>query len=177
MLNNATQGDTNTKNILQFKKLQNDAIVPTRGTEHSAGWDLYALEDTNVSPLNKTATMVRTGIAVQLPPGTYGRIALRSGLSFREGAVVTAGVIDEDYTDEVKVLIIPKVNYHVLSNTTTVPPLKLSDIYLDLRGFTIKAGERFAQLIIEQIYTGPADTVSEFHRIYEKHSGFGSTGK
>lgn len=186
------------KNHLQFKKLHDDAEWPTKGTKHSAGWDLYALEDTVVSPLSRTSVMVRTGIAVQLPPGTYGRIALRSGQSFREGATVTAGVIDEDYTDEVKVLIVPKVHYlttdqlldeiggdRVVARRNLIGNLPKGVVstsmngeflFVDLRGFTIKKGERFAQLVVEKIHDEPADRVTEFRRDYKKHAGFGSTG-
>lgn len=189
-------------NQLQFKKLHQDAIIPTKGTTHAAGWDLYALEDTHISHYEGGAVRVPTGIAVQVPPGTYGRIALRSGLSFRTGAVVTAGVIDEDYVDEIAVLVVPKVKFVTYEDMVVeinaeqkdqigvhqIDKHLPDDVYccenlhyatcIDIRGFDIKKGERFAQLVIEKIHTDDAVEVTEFRRKYgNDHKGFGSTGK
>jgi len=90
--------------IIQFKKLSEDAIIPTRGTTNSAGFDLYALEDTIIIGGGGNV-LVPTGIAVQLPEGTYGRIAMRSGLAVRHHLSVSAGVIDLDYTGGLGVVV------------------------------------------------------------------------
>ena len=89
---------------IQFQKLHEDAIIPTRGTQHSAGFDLYALEDTMIVGGGGNV-IVPTGIAIQLPSGTYGRIAMRSGLAVKQHLSVTAGVIDIDYTGGVGVVV------------------------------------------------------------------------
>ena len=89
--------------VIQFKKLHADAIIPTRGTNNSAGFDLYALEDTIVIGGGGNV-LVPTGIAVQLPEGTYGRIAMRSGLAVKQHLSVSAGVIDIDYTGGIGVV-------------------------------------------------------------------------
>ena len=89
---------------IQFQKLHEDAIIPTRGTPYSAGFDLYALKDTIVVGGGGNV-IVPTGIAIQLPPGTYGRIAMRSGLAVKQHLSVSAGVIDIDYTGEVGVVV------------------------------------------------------------------------
>lgn len=89
---------------IQFKKLHPDAVIPTRGTEHSAGFDLYALQDTLIVG-GAGNVIVPTGIAVQLPEGTYGRLAVRSGHASRENFGISAGVIDIDYTGGIGVVV------------------------------------------------------------------------
>ena len=90
--------------ILKFKKTDPKAIIPRRQTEGAAGFDLHALE---AEYLHKTTTplMVRTGISVEIPPGHVGLIRDRSGLAAKHGVFVLGGVIDSDYTGEVKVLL------------------------------------------------------------------------
>lgn len=138
---------------VKFKKLDPAAIVPNRATKYSAGFDLYALEDIVIE--RGSTTKIRTGIAVQLPPGTYGRIAMRSGLGLNQGLAVTGGVIDLDYADEIGVLV-----YRIHSGS-----------------YIVLAGAKIAQLIVEQCYYGPAEEVAEFGSERETgHVGFGSTG-
>jgi len=87
-----------------FAKLHPDAIIPTRGTPVSAGFDLYALEDKLIVGGHGNI-LVPTGIAVKLPPNTYGRIAMRSGLALKQHLTVSAGVIDRDYVGPIGVLV------------------------------------------------------------------------
>src|SRR5437588_7089202 len=70
----------------------------------AAGHDLYALNDIPIP--SKGQVLVETGIAIGLPKGTYGRLASRSGLATKEGIEVGAGVIDADYTGELRVLLV-----------------------------------------------------------------------
>lgn len=107
-------------------RLTPNASLPARGTPGAAGYDLYSTDGYVVLPGHRV--VVSTGIAVQLPPGTYGRIAPRSGLAVKHGLDTLAGVIDPDYTGELKV---------VLVNTDMRIP------------FVIKPGYRIAQLILE----------------------------
>ena len=73
---------------------------PTRVTSGSAGYDLHSSKETVIAP--HIRQLVATGIAITVPAGTYGRIAPRSGTSVKHSIDVGAGVIDEDYTGEVK---------------------------------------------------------------------------
>ena len=111
---------------LNVTKLVPHAILPARATEFSAGYDLYSSDSYVILPGHRV--VVSTGITVQLPSGTYGRIAPRSGLAVKHGLNVLAGVIDPDYSDELKV---------VLQNTDERHP------------FIIRPGYRIAQLILE----------------------------
>ena len=75
--------------------LATGAIMPTRGTDGAAGYDLYALEDTVINCFQFIP--VSTGVSMAIPAGHYGRIAPRSGLAVKHGVMVGAGVIDSDY--------------------------------------------------------------------------------
>ena len=81
-----------------FKKRNINAIIPKKGSKFSAGYDLFSIEDKIIEPLDKA--MISTGISVKLPHNSYGRVAPRSGLTWKKFIDVGAGVIDEDYTGE-----------------------------------------------------------------------------
>ena len=81
--------------VLEVKLLSQDAIAPTKGSQGAAGFDLYAVEDVVIPPMMRR--LVRTDIAIAVPPGTYARIASRSGTSLRNGVETGAGVVDFDY--------------------------------------------------------------------------------
>lgn len=133
-----------------FFKIDSDAQIPTRGTPNSVGWDLYALKDYELTPFK--TELIQTGIGVKIPSGCYARIAPRSGLSVK-GLVVNAGVVDQDYQDELKVIVF-----------CVDSPI------------TIKKGNRIAQLILEKVdYTDMPCIINE-STDKNIHSGFGSTG-
>ncbi len=142
--------------VVKFKKLHDDAILPSRGTEHSAGFDLCALQDTLIVG-GEGSVVVPTGVGLQLPPGTYGRIAMRSGLSVKEHLAVSAGVIDLDYEDKPVGVV--------------VYATKIGHKYL------IKKGDRFAQLVIESVCYAKPYYVTEITPMYGNHKGWGSTGQ
>ncbi len=134
----------------EFIKLHEDAILPVRETAGSVGFDLVACINEPVTvKFGEGVTRIHTGVSVKLPPGTYGRIAGRSGLALRNGIAIAGGVIDPDYTGE---LI-------VLAFTTSTTP------------FTFYNGDRIAQIIIERAI------IPEISGLYTNtHDGFGSTG-
>lgn len=136
---------------LNVKRLVPNAVLPTRGTPGSAGYDLYSTDGFIIMPGHRV--VVTTGVSVELPNGTYGRIAPRSGLAVKHGVDVLAGVVDPDYTGELKV---------VLVNT-------------DLRrAFMIRPGYRIAQLILEN-YTSAE--VVEVPYVPETTRGAAGTGE
>jgi dUTP pyrophosphatase len=140
---------------LNVTKLVPDANLPARSTPGAAGYDLFSTDSYVVLPGRRV--VVSTGITVQLPPGTYGRIAPRSGLAVKHGLDTLAGVIDPDYTGEVKV---------VLQNTDLNQP------------FVIRPGYRIAQLILEKYETAEVVEVpGECTQLTDRGAGgFGSTG-
>ena len=138
--------------MFKVKLLSPDAKVPTRATEFSAGLDLSSIEDTIV-PANKWIA-IPTGISIQIPKDCYARIAPRSGIAFKHGIQVGAGVVDSDYTGEIKVILFN----HGSSD------------------FEVKKGDRIAQLIFEKIYTDYFIEVEELDDTVRGEGGFGSTG-
>ena len=140
---------------LNVTKLDPRATLPARSTPGAVGYDLFSLDNYVVLPGRRV--VVSTGISVQLPPGCYGRIAPRSGLAVKHGLDTLAGVVDPDYTGEVKV---------VLQNLDPVLP------------FVIRPGYRIAQLILEQCMTPDVFEVpSECTQLTDRGAGgFGSTG-
>ena len=149
--------------LLTVKRIQSDAILPTRGSPYAAGADLYAAEDATISQL--TRQLISTGISVEIknhgpipggnPADYYLRIAPRSGLAVKNWIDIAAGVVDSDYRGEVRVCV---VNNHP-TNT-----------------FVIKKGDRIAQMIMERCNLfSIEETVDELSDTKRGTGGFGST--
>ncbi len=90
--------NTETIQKLFFKKLSDKAIIPKKGSKFAAGYDLHSIVDHVIPPKDKA--LIKTGLAVCIPSGNYGRIAPRSGLAWKFFIDVGAGVIDCDYRGE-----------------------------------------------------------------------------
>nr|AYD60109.1 ORF3 protein [Dioscorea bacilliform RT virus]AYD60112.1 ORF3 protein [Dioscorea bacilliform RT virus] len=88
---------------LLIKLMHRDAIIPQRITDGSVGYDLAACEDVIVSTTQPT--LVRTGIAIEVPKGTYAQLYLKSGFALKTGLQISGGVIDPDYTGEIQILL------------------------------------------------------------------------
>lgn len=138
--------------VLRFKQLDPRAVLPARGSVLAAGLDICSIEDIQLQP--KQRVMARTGLAVAIPPGFYGRVAPRSGLAAKNGLDVLAGVIDSDYRGELCCLL-----YNTGDEVITLPP-----------------GSKICQLIVEQIITPDAAWVSDLDQTARGAGGFGSTG-
>jgi len=136
---------------IRIQRLDEKARIPTKGSKLAAGHDLYSIEDILI-PAN-SRVLVKIGLAVAVPEGTYGRIAPRSGLATK-GITVDAGVIDADYRGEVKVLL---VNHGKLD-------------------YEVKMGERIAQLVVERIDDQDWMEVDGLDETERAGKGFGSTG-
>jgi dUTP pyrophosphatase len=137
---------------LNFKRLDPRAVLPTRGSAAAAGLDLYSIEDITLQPHERV--LARTGIAVAIPHGFYGRVAPRSGLAVKNGLDVLAGVIDSDYRGELCCALLNTGN----------EPIQLAQ------------GSRLCQLIIEQIITPTPIWSDELEDTSRGAGGFGSTG-
>ena len=130
-----------------------EARIPTKGSSQAAGHDLYAQEIQSIPATGQG--IIGTGIAIGLPPGTYGRIAPRSGLAVRHSLAVNAGVIDADYTGEVKVVL----------------------INLGTKNYEVHKGDKIAQLIVERIINNEAILVEDLEATTRGTKGFGSSDK
>ena len=137
---------------LSIKRLSDKATLPKRGSEFSAGLDLSSAEDI-IIPAGERA-LVKTDLSIACPPGTYARIAPRSGLALKKGIDTGAGVVDADYRGPVGVILF---NW-------------------GKEDFEIKVGDRIAQLILEQIVLPDVVETDELPETVRGEGGFGSTG-
>lgn len=146
--------DTKKVNI---KKLENDAKIPTYGTDFSAGCDLYACSKEKISFNPGETKLIKTGIAMELPEGYAGLIYARSGLATKRGLAPAnkVGVIDSDYRGEIMV---------ALHNHTN--EVKEIDAY-----------ERIVQLVVTPYIKAIFNEVDELNDTIRGTGGFGSTGK
>jgi dUTP pyrophosphatase len=138
---------------IQIKKLSDKAKIPSQGSKYAAGYDLYAAEEVLVNTTGRK--LVKTNISIAIPEGYYGRIAPRSGLAYKNGIDVLAGVIDSDYRGDIGVILL---------NT---------DHNLD---FEVNVGDRIAQIIIEKCHSVNWETVETLDATVRSEGGFGSSG-
>jgi dUTP pyrophosphatase len=139
--------------VLRVKRLSENAVLPIRGSGLAAGYDLASAEDVIVPARGKA--IAKTDLAMVIPLGHYGRIAPRSGFSWKKHTDIGAGVIDADYRGNVGVVIFNHSDEDI----------------------NVSQGDRVAQLIIEQISTPVVEDVEgELDDTDRGEGGFGSTG-
>lgn len=143
---------------LKIKKIKENAIVPTRATEGSAGFDLYACINEPITIKRGERTIIPTGIAVEISDKNYAIfIFARSGLGIKYGISLSngVGVIDSDYRGEICVGLI---------NTSNVD-------------YVINPSDRIAQMILMPICLPDIILSDELNTTDRNLGGFGSTGK
>ncbi len=125
-------------------------FMPQRGSESSAGLDLYATENYDLKP---GLHLLPIGIKIKFPKNYYGQIFCRSSLAIK-GCSVEGGVIDEDYRGEIKVLLRTR------------------------NKITIEKKDKIAQLVVLPYWTGtPVQTSTKLNETRRGEGSFGSTGK
>ena len=164
----SVSGPSGYKATVEIKAFREDAIIPKKATESAAGYDLCAWlkdsydEQTLVTP--HSTLIVPTGLNVNIPNGYEIQIRPRSGLAAKFGVTVlnTPGTIDSDYCGdgedfEIKVILI---------NHNKIP-------------FTIKHGDRIAQMVVAKLADHELVEVEEFGKTDKtsRKGGLGSTGK
>ena len=133
-----------------------DLPLPRRATPGSAGYDLCAAVDAALELAPGERALVPTGLAIALPAGYEAQVRPRSGLALRHGIVLpnAPGTIDSDYRGEVKVIV-----------------QNLGDA-----SFTIRRGDRIAQLVIAPVARAEWDERSELDHTPRGEGGFGHSG-
>jgi dUTP pyrophosphatase len=131
-----------------------DLPLPSYATDGAAGMDVVSAEDLELAPGARHA--VATGLAMAIPPGFEVQVRPRSGLALKHGITVpnTPGTIDSDYRGELKVILI---NH----GTET---------------FSVRRGDRIAQLVLSPVTHGSWLEVDELGETARGEGGFGSTG-
>ena len=139
---------------LRVKRLSENAILPVRGSDLAAGYDLASAEEVLIPAHGKA--IAKTDLAMAIPVGHYGRIAPRSGFSWKKHTDIGAGVIDADYRGNVGVVIFNHSDQDI----------------------TVSQGDRVAQLILEKCSTPDVEDVEDddLDETNRGEEGFGSTG-
>lgn len=148
---------------LQVKLLSKDAVVPTRGSEYAAGWDLYLPETVTLRP--GEVSRVGFQVAVAIPEGYVGLLVPRSSAGVKLGVRLanTVGVIDSDYRGEVVAAL-------------TVSDKKVSSLVVGEHEVVIHKGSRICQLVVVPVNVAPLKVVSSLPDTLRGEGGFGSTG-
>ena len=131
--------------------------LPFYTTKGSAGMDVYSNEELELEPLS--TTIVKTGLFVKIPEGYEIQVRPRSGLSAKSSLRIanSPGTIDSDYLGEIGIIV---------DNTSQT------------FSYTVKKGERIAQLVLKKVEQIEWEEVEEFSETTERNTrGFGSTGK
>lgn len=138
------------------KKLDERAVLPTYGSEYSAGADLYALADEEIVIAAGETVLVHTGLAMEIPEGYAGLIYARSGLASKRGLAPAnkVGVVDADYRGEIMV---------ALHNHSGIEQ-------------KIAPGERIAQLVVTPFLKAAFEERESLSDTVRGSGGFGSTG-
>ena len=141
---------------VNLKKLNENAVIPTYGSEYSAGADLYACIEQEVTILPGETKLIKTGLAIEVPVGYGAFIYARSGLASKRGLAPAnkVGVVDADYRGEVMVAL------HNHSDNAQ----------------TVAVGERIAQMVIAPFLKAEFEVVDELSDTARGEGGFGSTG-
>lgn len=139
----------------KLKKTNDLAVVPEYKTSGSSGMDLSSVEEITLQPFERK--LVATGLSIQLEEGYEAQIRPRSGTSIKHGITLVncVGTIDSDYTGQI---FVPLIN-------------------LSQEPYTIKVGDRIAQMVIAQYVRAEAILVDELDKTERGEGGFGSTGR
>lgn len=138
---------------LRVKRLTETSIRPTKAYKGDAGWDLYADCKEDITLEVGKRILISTGCAFAIPEGFYGRIADRSSVAWKSGCHVLAGVIDNSYRGEVKIVL----------------------LNLGTESFIIKHGDKIAQLVITKISDEELIEVENLNDTQRGEEGFGSS--
>lgn len=138
---------------INIKKLSEDAVIPQQAHSTDAGYDLYSIESLTLNVGERRP--IKTGIAIAIPEGYYGRVAPRSGLAVKRGIDIMAGVVDSGYRGEIMAVLI---------NLGQLP-------------VEINKGDKIAQIIIEDYYTADFNLVDDLDVTERNTGGFGDSDK
>lgn len=139
--------------MIQVKLLTENSKLPTRNNPTDAGLDLYSSEVALIKGGSWKA--ISSGISISIPDGFYARIAPRSGLAYKHGIDIFAGVVDSGYRGEIKA---------ILYNASE-------------KDYLVNIGDKIAQLIIEKCYLWDIIAVNDLDNSERGGNGFGSSGR
>lgn len=145
---------------IKIKRLNSefdDIPVPGYATSGSAGMDIRAAVESEIIMAPNSIALIPTNLSVEIPKGYEIQVRPRSGLAANHGVGIlnSPGTIDSDYRGEIKILL----------------------INLGKEKFTIKRGDRIAQLVVSKVYTAKLIQSDALNHSQRGKGGFGHTGK
>jgi len=141
--------------VVKMKRLHPQARLPQRATPGSSGLDLFAcIGEPGYIVVGRGPVLIGTGIAIEVPPGYEAQVRPRSGLSAK-GVAATFGTIDSDYRGEILVTLY---------------------VFGSRRSYTVRHGDRIAQLVIAPLAQLPIVEADELSATQRGRGGHGSTG-
>lgn len=168
-----------------FKRLSDNAILPTKAHASDSGFDLFAAQDVILAP-GETA-VVPTDIAIQLPQGYEAQVRPRSGITSKTKLRIQLGTIDEQYRGNIGIIVDSisteslrtqapsRTKYMRYINNTAVPPT-FGD-YHDRDTYLIRKGDKIAQLVVQPIpATVAVEITEELENTDRGVNGWGSSG-
>ena len=140
--------------LIRLKRIHNDAHIPRYEHPGDSGADLFSVVDCVLQPFERKA--IPTGLCAEVPPGFELQIRPKSGLALSNGVTVlnTPGTVDSGYRGEIKVIL----------------------INLDTEPYSIRKGQKIAQLVVTPIIYADFEEVEELSETKRGSGGFGSTG-
>lgn len=163
-----------------FKRLSDNAILPTKAHASDSGFDLFAAQDVIIAP--GETVVVPTDIAVQLPQGYEAQVRPRSGITSKTKLRVQLGTVDESYRGNIGIImdnIAPKIDsetgeFFLVDGTKTI----LIEYDANFDGtYYVRKGDKIAQLVVQPIPTTVAvEITGELEDSDRGASGFGSSG-
>ena len=143
--------------VINIKKMNERAVIPTRSSKESAGFDLYCADESVITIKENETVKIHTGIQMEIPDGYVGLIFARSGLATKNGLrpANCVGVIDSDYRGEIIVAL------HNDSNIWQY----------------VNPSDRVAQIVIIKYFAPSLLEVSELSSTERNDGGFGHSGR
>ena len=143
--------------IKRLKQEFDDIPLPSYATAGSAGMDIRAATENEIVIEPNSIFLVPTNLSVEIPVGYEIQVRPRSGLAANHGIGIlnSPGTIDSDYRGEIKIIL----------------------INLSKEKFTIKRGDRIAQLVISKVYSANLIESKDLNHSHRGKGGFGHTGK
>lgn len=143
--------------IKRLDKKFSDIPIPSYTTKGSAGMDIRAAVEDEIILEKGKVGLIPTNLSVEIPEGYEIQVRPRSGLALKHGIGIlnSPGTIDSDYRGEIKIIM-----------------MNFSE-----ENFTIKRGERIAQLIVSKVYSAKLIETDDLNDSHRGEGGFGHTGK
>lgn len=153
--------------------------MPTKAHSTDADFDIYARIDQNVVIGPGERALIPAGFIADIPPGWRIKLESRSGLGYKQGVMIGAGVIDSGYANEIGVLVHNTNAVDVKLGSDYNWDKECKDYYLEKNGYDIiiTPGMKIAQFAVERVYDVELIHVSATNKETERSTkGFGSTG-